>query len=227
MFMAGGPSQLEMFSHKPKLGELDGQTPPPGILESKRFAFLKGNEKLLGPRRPFARHGQCGAWLSDLLPHHRHIVDDICIINSMQTDVFNHGPAKIFLNTGAPQMGRPSMGSWLMYGIGSEADNLPGFVVLLSGPRNPRNGAQLWSSGFLPTTYQGVAFRKGDTPILNLKSPEGIAQKQQEQFIAAVRDLNQQKRQAVGDPEIATRIAAYEMAFRMQLSAPELMDPGQ
>ena len=224
LFMAGGPSQLEMFSHKPKLAELDGESPPPHILEGKRFAFLKGEEKMLGPQRKFSRHGESDTWLSDLLPHHRQIVDDICILQGVQTDVFNHGPAKIFLNTGSPQMGRPSMGSWLTYGIGSTANNLPGFVVLQSGPRGPRNGTQLWSSGFLPTTYQGVAFRKGKTPILNLEPPVGIGRDAQGQFISALHDMNAMHFDRVGDAEILTRIAAYEMAYRMQTSAPELMN---
>lgn len=224
LHMAGGPTQLETFSYKPKLGELDGAPPPPSMLAGKRFAFLKGKEKLLGPRRKFAQYGEAGTWLSDLLPHHRRIVDDLCVLNGMKTDVFNHGPAKIFLHTGSPQMGRPSDGAWVTYGIGSEADDLPGFVVLQSGPRGPRNGAQLWSSGFLPTTYQGVAFRKGEAPILNLQPPAGIAGASQREFVAAVRDLNELRLARVGDPEIRTRIAAYEMAYRMQSSAPELMD---
>ena len=224
LFMAGGPSQLETFSYKPKLAELNGQAPPASLLSGKRFAFLKGNEKLLGPRRPFAQYGQSGAWISDLLPHHQRVVDKLCIINSMQTDVFNHGPAKIFLNTGSSQTGRPSMGSWLTYGLGSESQDLPGFVVLQSGPRGPRNGAQLWSSGFLPTTFQGVAFRNAGTPILNLETPPGIGMQQQSQFISTVTDMNRLRQQTVGDPEIATRIAAYEMAYRMQIRAPELID---
>ena len=224
LHMAGGPTQLETFSYKPKLGELDGAPPPPSMLAGKRFAFLKGKEKLLGPRRRFAQYGEGGTWLSDLLPHHRRIVDEICVLNGMQTDVFNHGPAKIFLHTGSPQMGRPSDGAWVTYGIGSEADDLPGFVVLQSGPRGPRNGAQLWSSGFLPTTYQGVAFRKGEAPILNLQPPAGISGASQREFVEAVRDLNGLRFEGVGDPEIRTRIAAYEMAYRMQSSAPELMD---
>ncbi|MAV34930.1 MAG: sulfatase [Planctomycetaceae bacterium] len=224
LHMAGGPTQFETFSYKPKLGELDGAPPPPSLLQGKRFAFLKGKEKLLGPRRKFAQYGESGAWLSDLLPHHRRIVDDLCILNGMRTDVFNHGPAKIFLNTGSPQMGRPSIGAWVTYGIGSEADDLRGFVVLQSGPRGPRNGAQLWSSGFLPTTYQGVAFRKGEAPILNLRPPSGIDRESQREFVTALRDLNALRFARMGDPEIRTRIAAYEMAYRMQTSAPELMN---
>lgn len=225
LFMAGGPSQLELWDYKPTLAKFSGQSPTEEMLKGKRFAFLKGNEKLLGPTRSFGTYGQNGMTISDLLPNHRRIVDDVCFIRSMQTDVFNHGPAKIFMNTGSGQTGRPSMGSWLSYGIGSESDSLPGFVVLQSGPRGPRNGAQLWSSGFLPSTYQGVPFRKGSTPILNLETPPGVGGADgQNAFVGAVRDLNNLRLQAVGDPEIKTRIAAYEMAYRMQTSAPELMD---
>ena len=225
LFMAGGPSQLELYDYKPTLTKYNGQPPSESMLKGKRFAFLKGNEKLLGPTRKFGTYGSNGMTISDLLPNHRRIVDDVCFIRSMQTDVFNHGPAKIFMNTGSAQTGRPSMGSWLSYGIGSESDSLPGFVVLQSGPRGPRNGAQLWSSGFLPSTYQGVPFRKGSTPILNLQTPNGIGGAEgQGEFVDAVRDLNNMRLETVGDPEIRTRIAAYEMAYRMQTSAPELMD---
>ncbi|MEE2639037.1 MAG: DUF1501 domain-containing protein [Planctomycetota bacterium] len=225
LFMAGGPSQLELFDYKPTLKKFHGKPPSAEMLTGKRFAFLKGNEKLLGPTRDFHRVGQCGRLVSDLLPNHARIVDELCFIKTMKTDVFNHGPAKIFMNTGSGQTGRPSMGSWLSYGIGSESDSLPGFVVLQSGPRGPRNGAQLWSSGFLPSTYQGVPFRKGSTPILNLGTPEGVGGLSgQEKFVEAVGDLNRMKYESVGDPEINTRIAAYEMAYRMQASAPELMD---
>lgn len=225
LFMAGGPSQLELYDYKPTLTKFNGQSPTESMLKGKRFAFLKGNEKLLGPTRSFDQYGGSGMTISDLLPHHRQIVDDVCFIRTMQTDVFNHGPAKIFMNTGSAQTGRPSMGSWLSYGIGSESDSLPGFVVLQSGPRGPRNGAQLWSSGFLPSTYQGVPFRKGSTPILNLQTPAGIGGANgQGEFVSAVRDLNNLRLETVGDPEIKTRISAYEMAYRMQTSAPELMD---
>ncbi len=224
MFMAGGPSQLELFDHKPLLAELHGKPTPAEFMKDKRFAFLKGTEKLLRPYRPFQQHGQSGAWLSDLLPHHRKIVDDVCFIKSMKTDVFNHGPAKLFTNTGSPQPGRPSMGSWVTYGLGSEARDLPSFVVLQSGPRGPRSGASLWSSGFLPTTFQGVPFRGTGDPILNLQSPKGMTKDRQQDFFKAVGDLNRHRLGVVGDPEISTRIAAYEMAYRMQSSAPELMN---
>ena len=225
LFMAGGPSQLELFDYKPVLSKFNGKAPTAEMLKGKRFAFLKGKEKLLGPTRRFGRFGQSGMTMSDLLPNHAKIVDDLCFVKTVQTDVFNHGPAKIFMNTGSAQTGRPSMGSWLSYGIGSESDSLPGFVVLQSGPRGPRNGAQLWSSGFLPSTYQGVPFRKGATPILNLSTPAGIGGKAgQSKFIETVSGMNRLRVDRTGDPEIETRIAAYEMAYRMQTSAPELMD---
>jgi len=224
LFMAGGPSQLELFDDKPKLAELDGKETPKQYMEGKRFAFLKKGVKLLRPQRKFGRYGQSGAELSELLPWHRDIVDDICFVKGLHTDVFNHGPAKLFVNTGSPQPGRPSMGSWVTYGIGSHSQNLPGFVVLQSGPRGPRAGATLWSSGFVPTTYQGVPFRSKGDPILNLTSPAGYGREAQGEFFKAVGDLNRKRLQAVGDPEITTRINAYEMAYRMQSSAPELMN---
>jgi hypothetical protein len=224
LFMAGGPSQLELFDDKPLLRKLSGQPTPASYLQGRRFAFLKGDETLLGTTHRFVRAGESGAEISDLLPHHRSIADDVCFIRSMHTDVFNHGPAKIFLQTGSPQPGRPSMGSWVTYGIGSEADDLPGFVVLQSGPRGPRGGSALWSSGFLPTSHQGVPFRGQGDPILNLRNPPGFDRNSQQAFTEAVKGLNALRYDAVGDPEIQTRIAAYEMAYRMQISAPELMD---
>ncbi|MCA9179231.1 MAG: DUF1501 domain-containing protein [Planctomycetales bacterium] len=223
LFMAGGPSQLELFEDKPELTRLSGQKPPESFTKDRRFAFLKGTETLLGSRRKLAQHGQCGAVLSDLLPHHREIVDEVCWLKGMTTDVFNHGPAKLFMQTGSPQPGRPSMGSWVTYGIGSEADDLPGFVVLQSGPRGPRGGSALWSSGFLPTSHQGVPFRGQGDPILNLRSPAGFDTTAQREFTDAVTALNRERWKQVGDDEIQTRIAAYEMAYRMQMSAPELM----
>lgn len=224
MFMAGGPSQLDLFTDKPLLRKHHGEQPPKEFMEGKRFAFLKGTESLLGSAQRFARWGECGQEISHLLPYHRGIVDEVCWLNGMQTEVFNHGPAKLFVNTGSPQPGRPSMGSWVTYGIGSESSDLPGFVVLQSGPRGPRAGNSLWSSGFLPTTYQGVPFRSGPEPILNLTSPEGQSRSRERQFVDVVSDLNRLKADIVGDPEIMTRVAAYEMAYRMQSSAPDLMD---
>jgi hypothetical protein len=229
LFMAGGPSQLELFDYKPRLTELDGQQIPESYLRDRRFAFMSTftNPRLLAPRRRWARHGQAGTHVSDLLPHTASIIDDLAVVTSMATEVFNHGPAKLFVNTGTAQFGRPSMGSWVTYGIGSEAQDLPGFVVLQSGPRGPRGGAPLWGSGFLPTVYQGVPFRSTGEPILNLTSPPGISADRQGQTLDAIRDLNQSRLEATGDSEIATRIAAYEMAYRMQTSAPELIDLGR
>jgi hypothetical protein len=224
LFMAGGPSQLELFDYKPRLQEMDGQVIPESYVKNKRFAFIKRDAKLLGTRRKFAQVGQSGAQIGELLPHLQTVADDICLVKSMHTDVFNHGPAKLFVNTGSPQfMGRPSMGAWVTYGIGSESKDLPGFVVLQSGPRGPRGGSPLWASGFLPTTYQGVPFRSGPEPILDLASPPGIDASRQKQFVDAVNDLNKLRLGETQDPEITTRIAAYEMAYRMQSSAPELM----
>jgi len=226
LFMAGGPSQLEMFDHKPKLNELDGQLIPESYLRDRRFAFMNmyANNRLLAARRRWARHGRSGAWVSDLLPHIAGVVDELAILKCVATDVFNHAPAKLFMNTGTAQFGRPSMGSWVTYGIGSEARDLPGFVVLQSGPRGPRGGAVNWSSGFVPTVHQGVPFRTTGEPILNLSSPAGINGRRQGQALDVLRDLNAQRLDDTGDAEIATRIASYEMAFRMQTSAPELID---
>lgn len=226
LFMAGGPSQLELFDYKPRLAELNGQETPLSFIEGKRFAFMDSSHgtKLLGTRRKFARHGRSGAWVSDLFPHTAGIVDDITLLKSCAATLFNHAPAKLFMNTGSGQFGRPSMGSWVNYGLGSEAQDLPGFVVLQSGPRGPRGGAANWGSGFLPTTYQGVPFRGGGEPILDLTTPAGISAGRQRQTIDAIRDLNLQHAVETGDVEINTRIAAYEMAARMQSSAPELIN---
>ena len=226
LFMAGGPSQLELLDYKPRLIELNGQPVPESLIAGKRFAFMDSSHgtKLLGTRRKFARHGQSGAWVSELFPHTAGIVDDISIVNSCAATLFNHAPAKLFMNTGSGQFGRPSMGSWINYGLGSECQDLPGFVVLQSGPRGPRGGAVNWGSGFLPTTYQGVPFRGNGEPILNLTTPAGITAGRQRQTIDAIRDLNLQHAVETGDPEITTRIAAYEMASRMQSSAPDLID---
>jgi len=228
LFMAGAPSQLELFDYKPKLVEYDGKPMPDEFIKGKRFAFMdtftKEHPKCLGSRRKFARHGQSGTYVSECLPHLAGVVDDLAVVRSLQTNVFNHAPAKFFINTGSAQTGRPSMGSWVTYGLGSESQSLPGFVVLQSGPRGPRGGAPLWGSGFLPTTYQGVPFRSGGEPILNLSNPKGVSAQRQKEVLDAVRDLNAERLADTGDPEIATRIASYEMAFRMQTSAPELID---
>ena len=226
LFMCGGPSQLELFDYKPRLVDLNGQPIPESYIAGKRFAFMDTSHgtKLLGTRRKFAQYGQSGAWVSELFPYTAKIVDDITIVNSCAATLFNHAPAKLFMNTGSGQFGRPAMGSWINYGLGSECQDLPGFVVLQSGPRGPRGGAVNWGSGFLPTTYQGVPFRGGAEPILDLATPTGITAERQRQTIDAIRDLNVQHAVETGDDEINTRISAYEMASRMQTSAPELTD---
>jgi hypothetical protein len=226
LFMAGGPSQLELFDYKPKLVELNGQPIPQSYIEGKRFAFMGSSHgtKLLGTRREFQRHGQSGMWVSNLFPHTATIVDDATFVTTCAADLFNHAPAKLFMNTGSGQFGRPSMGAWVTYGIGSECDNLPGFVVLQSGPRGPRGGAVNWGSGFLPSAYQGVPLRGSGDPILNISSPKGITARRQRDSIDAIRDLNLKRLVETGDQEISTRISAYEMAYRMQSSAPELID---
>lgn len=228
MFMAGGPSQLELFDYKPRLQALNGEPIPDSYLRDRRFAFMstftREVPKLLGARRTFRQHGQSGAYVSDLMPHIGSVADDIAFVKTVQTEVFNHGPAKLFINTGSAQFGRPSMGAWVTYGLGSEAQELPGFVVLQSGPRGPRGGAPLWGSGFLPTVYQGVPFRTNGEAVLNLSNPAGINPQRQGQTINLLRDLNSIRMQDTGDAEIGTRISAYEMAYRMQTSAPELID---
>jgi uncharacterized protein (DUF1501 family) len=228
LFMAGGPSQLELFDYKPKLQEYDGKPAPESLLKGKRFAFMdsftKEPPKLLGARRQFRRYGKSGLYVSDLMPHMGSVADDLAVVSGVSTDNFNHGPAKCFVNTGSVRFGRPSIGAWVTYGIGSESKDLPGFVVLQSGPRGPRGGAALWGSGFLPTAYQGVPFRSAGDPILNLSSPKGVSGRAQQQTLEAIRDLNLAKMAETADPEIETRIAAYEMAYRMQTSGPELID---
>lgn len=225
LFMLGGPSQLETFDYKPKLTELDGQPVPAELVAGQRFAFLTGTPNIAGPRYQFSRHGHSGAEFSSLLPHLARVSDELAIIRSMYTDAFNHEPATTFFNTGSQFPGRPSMGSWLTYGLGNESANLPGFVVLSSGePSGPPAGLQHWSSGFLPTVYQGVRFRAHGDPVIYVSSPPGIDRRTRRQSLDALRDLNQMELDVRGDPEIATRIASFEMAFRMQRSVPELTD---
>lgn len=231
LFMAGGPSQLELLDYKPVLQEYNGKAIPDSYLEGKRFAFMdssfKNRNTLLGTRRTFQQHGQCGMWVSDLLPHTAGIVDECTFLRTCQTNLFNHAPAKLFMNTGSGQFGRPSMGAWANYGLGTSCQDLPGFVVLQSGPRGPRGGAVNWGSGFLPTVFQGVPLRGQGEPILNLTTPDGIGTPSQRSVINTVKALNMQHLVETGDPEIATRIEAYEMAFKMQASAPELIDLSQ
>ena len=226
LFMAGAPSQLELFDYKPKLKELEGQPLPPSVIKGQRYAFIQPNAAVLGPRFNFARRGECGAELSDVIPHFANIVDDVAMIRSVHTDKFNHAPAQLFANTGSGIPGRPAMGAWLSYGLGNEANDLPAFVVLQSGG-SVSGGASMWGSGFLPSEHQGVTFRTGGDPILHISNPKGIDKESQQDTIDAIRDLNQIQLQKTGDAEVAARIAAYEMAFRMQSRAPELMDLSQ
>ena len=231
LFMAGAPSQFELFDYKPELQKWDGKTAPESLLKGKRFAFMdtfsKEPPKLLATRRKFQQYGSNGFWFSELMPHIGSIADDLTMVRGVSTENFNHGPAKLVTNTGSVRAGRPSMGSWITYGIGSESDDLPGFVVLQSGPRGPRSGAALWSSGFLPTKFQGVPLRSAGDPILDLSNPKGVSVEEQRQTLDLVRDLNQMELAKTGDPEIQTRISQYEMAYRMQTSGPELIDFGK
>ncbi len=224
LFMAGAPSQVDLFDHKPKLSQYDGQSIPDEFVKGERFAFIKGTPKLLGSPYAFARHGQSGAEISSLLPWTAKIADDIAIVRSIYTTQFNHAPAQIFMNTGHQIIGRPSMGSWLSYGLGSECADLPGFVVLLSGENQPDGGKSCWGSGFLPTVYQGVEFRSQGDPVLYLTNPAGVSPEERRASLDALRDLNRAHLQEVADPEIETRIASYEMAYRMQSSVPELTE---
>jgi hypothetical protein len=231
LFMAGGPSQLELFDYKPELQKWNAQPTPDSFLNGKRFAFMdtfaKEKPKLLGTQRTFRQHGSTGLWVSDLLPNIASVADDLAVIHGISTENFNHGPAKLFTNTGSVRPGRPSIGSWVTYGIGSDSKELPGFVVLQSGPRGPRGGAALWSAGFLPSSWQGVPFRSTGDPILDLSNPRGVDATEQRQTLDAIADLNRMQAGVSGDPEIRTRIDAYEMAYRMQTSGPSLIDFSQ
>jgi hypothetical protein len=223
LFMAGAPSHLELFDYKPELARFDGKLPPADLIKGYRAAFINPNSKLLGPKFKFARHGRCGVELSELLPHLAEVVDDIAIVKSMVTDAFNHAPGQILMNTGSQQFGRPSIGAWATYGLGSESQDLPGFIVFSSGKKGPSGGNSNWGSGFLPTVYQGVQFRGGSEPVLYLSNPRGVDTQTQRDSLDTLRVLNQGRLNQMGDPEIATRISSFEMAFRMQASAPELM----
>jgi hypothetical protein len=224
LFMAGAPSHLELFDHKPQLAKFNGTLPPAELLKGYRAAFINPNSTLLGPKFKFARHGQSGIELSEILPHLAEVVDDISVVKSMHTDAFNHAPAQILMHTGSQQFGRPSLGAWTLYGLGSESQNLPGFVVFSSGSKGPSGGASNWGSGFLPTVYNGVMFRSQGDPILYLSNPAGVDDQIQHDTLETVTALDKKHLNVVGDPEISTRINSFEMACRMQTSAPELID---
>ena len=223
LFMAGAPSQLDLFDYKPELAKLEGKPLPASVIGGQRYAFIRPDAAVLGPRFKFAKHGQSGAELSEMLPHLAKIVDEICLIKSVSTDQFNHAPAQIFFNTGFQQPGRPCLGSWALYGLGAETQELPAFIVMSTGS-GLSGGSALWSSGFMPTLYTGCRFRTQGDPILDVSSPAGVDARLQRDTIDLVRALNEKRFAADGDPEIATRIAQYEMAFRLQTSAPELTD---
>jgi uncharacterized protein (DUF1501 family) len=222
--MAGAPSHLDLFDYKPQLAKFSGTLPPAELLKGYRAAFINPQSKLLGPKFKFAKYGKSGAELSELLPNLAQIVDDVAIVKSMKTDAFNHAPAQIFLNTGSQQFGRPSIGAWTTYGLGCETSELPAFVVFSSGPKGTSGGSSNWGSGFLPSVYQGVQFRSQGDPILYLSNPKAVDAEMQRDTLDTIRNLNTKHLDVTGDPEIATRINSFEMAYRMQTSAPELMD---
>lgn len=227
LHMSGGPPQQELFDYKPALVEHHLKPCPDSLLANQRFAFIKGHPLLLGSPYEFAKRGQSGAWVSELLPHVGKIVDDLAIVRSMHTDQFNHAPAELLMFTGTPRNGGAAMGSWITYGIGSENDDLPGFVVLISGGTDPTGGKALWSTGFLPTVYQGVQCRTVGDPILYVSNPAGMDRAARRRSLDALRDLNEYELKEVGDPETLTRISQYELAFRMQMSVPDVMDVRQ
>ncbi len=218
--LAGAPSHLETFDYKPELMKLDGKPCPDSFLKGKRFAFIKGVPNMLGPQCQFVQHGQTGAWVSEDLPNLANSVDDLCFIKSMWSEQFNHAPAQLMLQTGSQLKGRPSVGSWAYYGLGTENQDLPGFIVLTSGGKNPDAGKTVWASGFLPSIYQGVQCQTHGEPILFARDPEGITREQRRATIDAINELNGITAKEFGDPETLTRISQYELAFRMQMSVP-------
>ena len=223
LFMGGAPSQIDLFDHKPTLAKYNGKPVPREVVMGQKYAFIKPDAELYASEFKFTRHGESGAEISEILPHLAGVVDELALIKSMTTDAFNHAPGQVMMQTGSMQFGRPCLGSWALYGLGSESQNLPGFVVLNSAG-GLSGGGGLYGSGFLPTVYQGVPFRKSGDPVLFLSNPAGITPKMQRQSLDLIKELNQERLQVMGDPEIATRINSFEMAFRMQTSAPELMD---
>jgi hypothetical protein len=224
LHMAGSPPHLDLFDYKPELVKHDGKDAPDEFLKGKRFAFTSGVPKLLGTPHKFAQAGKNGLWMSDAIPNLQKIADELCVIKSMNTDQFNHAPAELLLYTGSPNQGRPSMGSWVTYGLGSENQNLPGFVVLISSGTQPSAGKSDWGSGFLPSVYQGVQCRSQGDPVLYVSDPGGMDREMRRLSLDTLRDLNEIQAKELGNPETLTRIAQYELAYRMQVSVPEVMD---
>jgi hypothetical protein len=214
---------MELFDYKPELYKLDGKECPASLMEGKKFAFLNGTPNLLGPQAEFKQYGKSGAWVSNHLPHFSETVDDVCFIKSMYTNEFNHAPAQLFMHSGSPRMGRPCIGSWVTYGLGSENQNLPGFIVLASGGKTPDAGKSVWGSGFLPTVYQGVQCRSEGDPVLYVSDPHQQDRALKGELTDAINDINRHHAEEVKDPEIDTRISQYEMAFKMQVSVPDVM----
>ena len=224
LHMSGGPPHLDIFDYKPELVKRTGQDAPDAFVKGKTFAFTSGVPKLMGTPRTFTRHGADGIWMSDAVPHFQAVADEMCVIKSMHTEQFNHAPAELLLFTGSARQGRPSLGSWVTYGLGSENDNLPGFVVLISSGVQPSGGQSCWGTGFIPSVFQGVQCRSKGDPVLYVSDPPGIDRALRRKTLDALRDLNTEQAGALGHPETATRIAQYELAFRMQASVPEVMD---
>lgn len=224
LHMAGAPSQLEMFDFKPTLNKLNNQACPESLLKGKKFAFIRGVPKLLGSQANFSKEGEAGNWVSDYLPHFKKTIDEVAFLKAVHTDQFNHGPAQLFMHTGSPRLGRPSIGSWATYGLGSENQNLPGFVVLTSGGKNPSAGKSVWGSGFLPSVYQGVQCRSKGDPVLYIDDPKGITRDLKKSTLDAINKINKEEYLKYKDPEILARINQYEMAYRMQIAVPEVMN---
>ena len=222
--MTGGPSQLELFDYTPILAEHDGKPTPESVMKGDNFAFLQGRPQLMGPRANFDRHGDCGAWVSDHLPHFQNVVDDVSFLKAVQTDEFNHAPAQLLMLTGSPRPGRPSMGSWATYGLGSENENLPGFVALLSGGSKPDAGKNAWGSGFMPSVHEGVQCRQEGDPILFVENPDGLPRDVRKQQMEALERLNEKNAEEFGDEQTLSRVEQYELAYKMQMSVPEVMD---
>ena len=224
LHMSGGPPHLDMFDYKPELVKWNDKPCPDEFLKGKRFAFTSGVPKLMGTPRQFAQHGKAGIWMSDAIPKLQEVADELCVVKSLNTDQFNHTPAELLLFTGSARQGRPSMGSWVTYGLGTENQNLPGFVVLISSGVQPSGGAGLWGSGFLPSVFQGVQCRSKGDPVLYVSDPPGMDREMRRRTLDVLRELNQEQEDQLGHPETATRIAQYELAYRMQISVPEVMD---
>jgi len=224
LHMAGAPSQLELFDYKPTLYQYDGEPCPDEFIEGKRFAFIVGRPELMAPQAEFKQYGESGSWVSNHLPYFTEIVDDVVFLKGMHTDQFNHAPAQLFMHTGSALAGRPSFGSWVTYGLGSVNDDLPGFVVLVSGNSQPSAGKSLWGSGFLPSVHQGVQLRSEGDPVLYLNNPRGVSSDLRKMAIDTIGEINRIEHEEMGDPEILTRISQYELAYRMQMTVPEAAD---